>query len=325
MAWLSLDDEPLILRKEVIYTGEDFIKGVWLSKSEEVHGIRFDVTQERLEEMASQVAAFNEAGQDIPFTAGHAGWQNPANRLGSVVGARVLDNSQGKAALYLDVRFDSEEIRDAAVKSDVSIGLDDQSLLVAGKSWSTPLVHLASTDVPVIQELEPWTPNTEETMDLAPILSELNLSSEDGLLEAVQGMKTKLADLESKVAALPKIELSQTAASPVLVKGHADLRKLQLSNSVAAGKMAPAVKAALEAIFCTEKQVGLELSNGVAEQFTAVVELVELASQVKPLAETGRTAIELSHEEAPAGKSRTEQFLEERAKAKAEHDKKYAR
>jgi hypothetical protein len=311
--WIELDkSDPLTLRKEVLYEGEDFVKRY------PGGGVRFDVTEARLEQLARQVVTFKEAGYDIPIARSHAGWDRAHNRLGSVVSARVLDNSASKPALFLDFRFDSLQARDVAIEQDVSVGIDSERIAVGGKVWDRPLLHVASTNVPVIQGLDPWESTQEDNMDFAPILAELNLSSADEILDAIKGLKAKA---EKAVEDLPKIELS---ADPTLVKMHVDARKVLLDGKVAQGKMSPAARAKVESIFGVEKRVGLELSNGEgSDLFYQVIDAVEVASQVKPLADSGRV-VELSHD-ADKAETPTDKFLASRRAAKAEFDKKQGR
>lgn len=318
--WLSVDEKtPLVLRKEVIYEGEDFIKGVWLSKSEVMTGVRFDVTPMRLEELARQVTGMVNEGKTLPLTRGHAGWMEKENRLGKAISARVLENTDKKVALFLDFEFDSKAARDEAVGMDVSIGLEDSPLMVGGKVYGKPMRHVAATPVPVIDKLEPWS-QPEDTMDLTPILAELQLDNEAALLDGVKSLKSELATLRAKVDNLPKIELSNEAVSPIIVAEHAKVRKGWLELAVAKHEISPVVAKEIAGHFSTDARVGLELSHSIGQgDFDVVLKIAKLASEVKPIAPKGGT-IELSHDGVTADE--TQAFLEKRRKAKAEFDAK---
>lgn len=201
--WIQLDQShPLLYRKEAIYRG-DFGK-----LDESGDGLEFAAKRATLRHWAESVAKLRANGIKIPLARNHDEWDDPEKQLGEVVAASVEKNRKGLDALFLNIRFDSEQSRDIALKGDVSIGSPPKWIDGKKREYVYPLQHVASTNAPVIPGLESWqkiaaafTQPKGSNMELDELIELLGIQVDDetaGSDEAKKALiKAKLAELTS--------------------------------------------------------------------------------------------------------------------------------
>lgn len=332
--WLRLDEtKPLLYEKEAIYA-DQFGK-----LNSDGEGIEFEPYVATLDHWKESVDQFKANGVKIPLAKSHDGWDQTENGLGEVIGARRGLNDKGIESIFLQVLFDDEKSRDIGLKGDVSIESPPEFYDGKKNKYVYPIRHVASTNAPVIPGLESWqaiaasfgsTKSKGNTMDLDQLIELLGITVDDAdnnddaktaLIrakikelvgdEAAEGddPKEKPADATPPhkpaapgTPATPAVALSEkTKPSPLIVKTIRANREQQVAGLIEAGFISPATGKELTLSFCSDKAIGVELSeDGDGSQFDSMVRILKTN---KPLAKSGRSAsglgdseIELSHD-----------------------------
>lgn len=264
------------------------------------------------------------AGNKIAIPDGHT-TEATANR------GYVLDLYREGDTLYMLAEMIGEDGISAAARSDVSINTDVDYVDGSGNHYPDVITHVALTNQPVIPSMDGFVPiaasrgkptrarlyrlalSTETNMEaLTKIAAMLGVKA-DGMdettladaiaksIEAMQGLSKeadkKADDLTAELSTV-KASLSKTKEepSPVLVRIAAENRELKLSKLVSDGRITPAVKDKLAAIWIGKDNAGLKLSlDSTGDgQFAAMVEALSENDPVKLGEQTAAQGVALS-------------------------------
>lgn len=303
---LAEGDDPTLFEKEVIYVG-NFKKGEQ----------RFSVDAETLKHWQQTHAEMKALGVKTPMPLQHT--TNPESNRGHVEEYRIREDSKGRQALFAVARFRDKEAAKLAKTADVSL-YSPVEWEAAGKTWKRPIVHVALTDYPVINGLDDFsvvaslvpTEGDDNSMDtILELCQDLQLSVSDDsdpkalVLDFIKKVKeehkTELVkrDEALKLAKDKIVELTPTTPSPVSqasLNMLSENRELKLSALVEGGKITPAVKDGLTALYSSETDLKLSLSgqNNEDTRFNSLLKLLSENEPVKLRSSSGPQVLKLS-------------------------------
>lgn len=292
----SATDDPLVLKKQVIYVG-NFKK--W-KNAREVE-FEFDVDEELIDHWVKTHPMLLQAGLDVPFPIGHV--DDPEKRRGTVVSLSKDVDSKGRTSLYAHIKFNDEKTRDQLKNSQVSIYCPP---IVRHQDdvFIRPIRHICSTDYPVVGDLEPFAiaaayepakPKSKGNSVMMKALAEkLGLTvPPDASDDAIAGMIfAKFEELMKKdVDGDGQVgegdgegdgEATPVAASndPMLLSLLRDNRKMKIDRLVADRKITPARAKGLKDKF-TGKAISLsnDAFDALYEELEANDPLVALSAE----------------------------------------------
>lgn len=144
----SSTDDPLVLKKQVIYVGS--FKKWGNSKLE----FEFEVDEDLIDHWVKTHKLLLEEGLDVPFPVHHT--DDPEKRRGTVVSLSKGIDSKGRVSLYANVKFNDEASLKQLKNSQVSLYCPPV-LRHQDKTFVRPIRHICATDYPVVGDLEPFT------------------------------------------------------------------------------------------------------------------------------------------------------------------------
>lgn len=136
---------PLTFWKEVAHTG-NFQKG----------DRPFSITPAHLRHWRGTFNRMRTAGIDVPVPVEHT--FDPEKRRGEVLEMAVRPNSKGNEALFAKIRFRDEETARQLSRSGTSIYVPRAVQDKHGGEYRVPVQHIAITDYPVLNGLDPFEP-----------------------------------------------------------------------------------------------------------------------------------------------------------------------
>lgn len=277
--WVQFDKKNrLLYEKEVIYE-DDFGK-----LDSEGEGIAFAVRSRILKHWHESLRDLRTAGIKSPFAKTHDSWDQPEDRLGELVGSDFRANEKGIPSLFLRILFDDEKSRDIGLKGDVSIGSPEVWYDGKKRKWEWPLQHVASTNAPVVPDLEPWRKiaasfsksNTAKGHNMEPddLIALLGITVEDGAGDDVKWalIKQKLAELTGNKPA--KEGEGEEPAVEEVAASHEDdeaRRKAAAANASGNGTPVPQAKRVTVAFSHDDPTVELYRDSNV-ERVNALIE-----------------------------------------------------
>jgi hypothetical protein len=134
--------DPLTFWKEAAHAGT-FHKGYQ----------RIEITPRHLSHWERSYREMRQLGLSVPVPVEHT--RDPERRRGEVVDMALRTNSRGLPALYAKVKFRDAEAAKLS-GSGVSVYVPREVQTGAGRTFKSPVEHLAITDYPVIPDLEPF-------------------------------------------------------------------------------------------------------------------------------------------------------------------------
>jgi hypothetical protein len=143
--FISLDANPLVFEKELIYEGQ-------FTKKDANGEVKFGVDGNTLVHFKHTVDTMLANNVEIPMPLEHT--SNPESKRANLIGARVGKNRQDKLALFGKVSFQDAEAAKLAKSSDVSIFVAPEHTDGLGNVYKRPIRHVAFTNYPVIPGLE---------------------------------------------------------------------------------------------------------------------------------------------------------------------------
>jgi len=142
---IQVENVPLEYWKECIPVGP-FVKG----------GNHFNAQMEDLEHWKNTGKMMLSDGFMIPVPVEHT--KNPELRRGEVKDFDIRKNKKGIDSLYAKIAFNDAKTALQLSKSGTSIFVPEKVCNSAGKEYVTPIQHVAITDYPVLNGLEPFVP-----------------------------------------------------------------------------------------------------------------------------------------------------------------------
>jgi len=116
----------------------------------------FDVEESDLQHWHNVGRLMLSSGVMIPVPIEHT--KDPEKRRGEVLDFDVRTNKRGLPSLYGKIKFKTPQIAEDLKSSGVSIWVPANSYDKYGREFMTPIEHVAITDYPVINGLEPFEP-----------------------------------------------------------------------------------------------------------------------------------------------------------------------
>lgn len=139
---LSNESEPLVFEKELVHVG---------TFQKDSH--RFTIDSGLLSHWVATFSRMVENGVQVPVPIEHT--ENPEKRRGTVISMSVRTNLNGLPAIFGRIRFRDADAAKLA-GSDVSIYVPPEAKDGRGNWYARPITHVAITDYPVVQGLEPF-------------------------------------------------------------------------------------------------------------------------------------------------------------------------
>jgi hypothetical protein len=308
------DGNPLLFRKELIYTGA-FVKKN--GKAEQ----HFDVDLPLMLHWQQTFDRMRSDGVTVPIPKEHTA--DPDARRGELVRLHVGKNADGIDALFGDVLFDSPEAVAKSKNCDVSIFVPPEYTLgrkdSAGNvvTYDRPIRHVAITDYPVIPKLGKFETiaasfvdaKEPRKMDMKKLAATLKIDvagMDDTAIEAainttIEKMVADLATLSAsnKPAEKPPAKPAEKprTISASLVEVVAGSRETSLNALVAERRITTAVADKLKAEYCNREALTLSLSADEATEdgFATILGALKLNAPNGSGAEkTGPQVLELS-------------------------------
>lgn len=276
--FLMLGNER-VFRKQLIYRG-DFVK-----KQPGRPDLPFSVYDGTINHWHNMISKFSNDGVEIPIMKGHT--FDPDKKRGTLVGSETGWDKKGRWSLFGYVKFAPEYEHLAA--SNVSIFTPKDWY---GYKW--PIQHVASTDDPVIQGLEPFE-SIALSLELdnmtfpgapapapAPVAAPPAAPPPAPAAVTVQSIAAKLgippttppdqilAQIDAKITAMtaakpPAPPAVPAAPKPAIMAGYAklasQLRNTQVDGLVNGGHITPAAAVELKKQYCTDEQLSLSLAE----------------------------------------------------------------
>jgi len=285
------------LKKEVIRVGDFYKEGVDQS---------FSVNIETLDHWAAEFLRYTENGNKVSVPDGHEVAGKSSENYGW-----VTDLFRENDSLFAIMELYGDDVLTVTKASDVSIYSPPEIIDGNGIKYTYPITHIALTTVPVIPGLSSFETiaasqkniniKLESKMKLAQVIELLGLSFDDDkmtddekeekVLSAIKALKEKddVKDDDDE----DKKELSASRVSPAVLSLAKENRSMKLDALVESGKVTPAVKKALEKIYCDEKSLSLSLSKA-DDHFDEIVTILKFNDVVSLGSQTSPQIMELS-------------------------------
>jgi len=323
--------KPLVFEKELLPVG-DIVH--WVSDDKEVKEIR--VKRTFLDKVVDNFKKMKEVGVRCPLFGSHV--ESSDNHRGEVVAVKVKKNNRGEDALFGRIKFNNAKVAEQGKNLDVSVGIPPK--FVDGKKnvYEWPLRHVALTAKPIVPGMQRFEPillsfDTPTGLMLAAeappmnelidqILAALQLTAPDGSDEAAKLrlilQKVQPAPSEEEKGA-PDLNLS---FSPLLTKELIRSREQQVDGLIRDLVLTPARGAEWKKKYCTKDAVEADIklshdNEDATTAFDAAVEQAREFAEDRPISNSGREGIRLSHKQKD-----DENPLIKAAKKKAEAAKK---
>ncbi len=297
-------------RKNVLRTG-DFVKAA--------DGLRFQITDADLIHFRDTFLAMQAAGVKVPVPLGHS--FEPDRNKGYLVD---LFARPGVLEGVIDLYGPDGDV--LAATNDVSIYAPAEFTDGSGKTYRRPIVHVALTPYPVVTNLGAFqaisaslVEHKEPQMDLKKVKDSLGIKEDltdanaaDLICAAFGGIRQELDGLKAAAKKAADDEKAKAAAAAAdgapnvtderqkaILASHVNLlcknRRMQLDGLVAKGKITPAVRDKMLAMYGDPSALSLSLGEG--DQFDNLVATLEI-NEPRPAAgeKTGPQVLELSND-----------------------------
>lgn len=314
-SWLQLGT-GLVYEKEILPVGQITR---WVNDAKDV--LNANIKREFLDRLVTHFKKFKEVGVRVPVFKTHH--EDPSNKRGQVEDIYVKPNSRGQDSLHAKISFDNEAAVELAMANDVSALIPPKFVDGRGNHYDWPLRHVAITATPVLPGLDNWSgpmvlafstgsgvPLSDDGkggIDVDKVLNalgeelSLDFSGTDDqatklemILDAVKILKSRNVELSlSHNDNDDEVELS---FPPVLVKHLRTARMSQIDALREGNTISLSLAQKLEKDYCSERALQFDLSLTDDEtQFDRDVELIKLVAKDRPLANSGRQTLKLSH------------------------------
>lgn len=329
------DDTPRRkFRKDLIRVGDYNANGAALS-----------VRKSDLDRWAAQFAQMKSNGVRVPIPVGHT---DDAEAVRGYVDEMFVEGD----TLFMVAEMIGADAIALAARTEVSIATDPGYTDGKGNVYSDPIVHVALTPVPVVPDQDGFIPiaASRGSKPTRARLYRLALSTENSPMEALTKIATMLgvpgiesldeaalvdaitkhiesmhamsketdkkADAAAAELATIKASMSKQAEPPpaAMVRMAAENRELKLSRLVEQGRITPAVKDKLAAIWIGKDNAGLKLSldDKGDGQFAAMIDALSENDPVELGTKTVAQGVALSNgkkDEAIDGKKAGEALM----------------
>lgn len=286
-------------RKEVIRTG------TYINADE-----RFEITEKTLGNWINQFQRMKQNGVKVPIPTSHENDDNSEHNRGW-----VLDLFIEGQALFMVCELIGEDAIQTAARADVSLFSPPSFTDGKGNEYTRPITHVAMTTHPVVPGLSEFVPlaaslkSKETKMDLKLLGKALSLELDekkavDQITTAFSGLTTSLkGETEKRKIAEKELGVLQAASKEkvpepdaTLVSLAADNRGMKLAHLVEAGRITPAVRDKLEALYVGEDRKALvfSLKTGTQGDFDQLVLALAENDPVKLKEQTGPQSLKLS-------------------------------
>lgn len=202
---LSLSDPSgsgLKFEKEVIYVGNHE------KKVDEEAVVQFSVDEALIDHWVKTSKEFAELGVEIPMPNEHT--TNPEMKRAAVLSFSKKKDSKGRKALYVVGEFVDEQAKQNLKTSQVSLHTE-KSYSIAGKDFDWPIVHVAFTSHPIV--------NDTDALTISASMSKKEPEKPmESLLELAQSMKIEGAENMSDAELCKAISASAATPNPKLVQ-----------------------------------------------------------------------------------------------------------
>lgn len=240
------------------------------------NGQEFTISREDLIHFGKSVDVQLEKGIRIDLPSEHTG--DPDKSRGKVIGQEVVDDS-----LFLFVEFANDEYAKLADTAEVSVFVPPSyEVGTTGEVLHRPLRHLALTQDPVVNDLQPFEMvlSRKPQMKMSELAKSVGVSVEDGADDTVIG-KAIAAAFKAKKAVKPEVkkkpeEETKLSHDPVTAQLLKENRQGKIQALVASRKITPAIQKQLEDAWTTDEQITLSLSNpATMEAFNSVIQSLD--------------------------------------------------
>lgn len=318
---LSVANDPLLFRKELIYAG---------TFEKKTDNIKFSVDEQTLRHWHNTFIAMSANGIEIPVPKEHT--TDPDAKRGTLIKTEIALNPKGLPALFGFIRFKDAESAKQGKHNNVSIFVPNDFTDGKSNTYYRPIAHVALTDYPVIPGLGKFESialslvSEQQTMSLKAIAKRLGVDDKTADAELEGAISKAIDALLKKVEAAasnppanppaptgenppanPPTEGNPPANPPVVSAAFVSMlrenRNNKLQALVAGGQITPAVREAIAAEHCNDKTLSLALSaSGSNDGFDSLCAALAKNDVVKLREQTGAqgTTVALSHTLDPA-------------------------
>lgn len=300
---LQFADQPLVFEKEHAYVGE------FVMNAGKPNERKFELTEESIIHMAKEGQRYIDNGNLSTLPLEHT--TDPEKNRGKNTKWYAKHDSKGRLGLFSITEFRDEESAKLAKSTQTSIYAPPTYTDGKGVQYTYPVRHVALTTVPVIPGLDGFTPiaaslvqpikKEDSSMAMKDLAGKIGLQLSEEVIKddakAADAIALEFSQLSESKKTVEKefadYKLANPAkTSPVKVsKAQVAMlkenRELKLSQLVESGRITPAVKKNLEAVFCGDKGLELCLSEDREDNFNEIISALKENDPIKLSENTG--------------------------------------